>query len=166
MFITFSFSLYNMSFFTPAYLLFYLRYLSELACLGTYFRLQYKVRKSAIRQDTRSHSNTHFEVWANYRLWRVFKNISLEGLNQFHGANLTLSSDVDLCRCMCIYRQIIFLALLHHNTTTFHFVVVCKCHNGRANRDILSVHLPCQVVNINAYWIKLRCKLSPIYFIL
>ena len=65
-----------------------------------------------------------------------------------------------------IYKQIIFLALLHHNTTKFHFVVVRKCHNGTANRDILSVHLPCQVVNINAYRIKLRCKLSPIYFIL
>ena len=29
-----------------------------------------------------------------YRLGTVSKNSSLEGLNQFHGANLTLSSDV------------------------------------------------------------------------
>ena len=28
-------------------------------------------------------------------LWTVSKNILLEGLNRFHGANLTLSSDVD-----------------------------------------------------------------------
>ena len=30
-----------------------------------------------------------------YRLGTVIKNILLEGLNQFHGANLTLDSDVD-----------------------------------------------------------------------
>ena len=30
-----------------------------------------------------------------YRLGTVNKNIFLEGLNQFHGANLTLNSDVD-----------------------------------------------------------------------
>ena len=30
-----------------------------------------------------------------YRLGTVSKNILLESLNQFHGANLTLSSDVD-----------------------------------------------------------------------
>ena len=30
-----------------------------------------------------------------YRLGTVSKNIWLEGLNQFHGASLTLSSDVD-----------------------------------------------------------------------
>ena len=30
-----------------------------------------------------------------YRLGTVSKNILLEGLNRFHGANLTLSSDVD-----------------------------------------------------------------------
>ena len=30
-----------------------------------------------------------------YRLGTVSKHILLEGLNQFHGANLTLSSDVD-----------------------------------------------------------------------
>ena len=30
-----------------------------------------------------------------YRLEPVSKNILLEGLNRFHGANLTLSSDVD-----------------------------------------------------------------------
>ena len=29
-----------------------------------------------------------------YRLEKVSKNILLEGLNQFHGKNLTLSSDV------------------------------------------------------------------------
>ena len=29
------------------------------------------------------------------RLGTVSKNILLEGLNRFHGANLTLSSDVD-----------------------------------------------------------------------
>ena len=30
-----------------------------------------------------------------YRLGTASKNILLDGLNQFHGANLTLSSDVD-----------------------------------------------------------------------
>ena len=30
-----------------------------------------------------------------YRLGTVSKNILLDGLNRFHGANLTLSSDVD-----------------------------------------------------------------------
>ena len=30
-----------------------------------------------------------------YRLGTVIKNILLEGLNRFHNANLTLSSDVD-----------------------------------------------------------------------
>ena len=30
-----------------------------------------------------------------YRLWTASKNILLEDLNRFHGANLTLSSDVD-----------------------------------------------------------------------
>ena len=30
-----------------------------------------------------------------YRLGKVSNNISLEGLNRFHGANLTLSSDVN-----------------------------------------------------------------------
>ena len=30
-----------------------------------------------------------------YRLGTLSKNILLEGLNWFHGANLTLSSDVD-----------------------------------------------------------------------
>ena len=30
-----------------------------------------------------------------YRVGTVSKNILLEGLNRFHGANLTLSSDVD-----------------------------------------------------------------------
>ena len=30
-----------------------------------------------------------------YRLGTVSKTILLEGLNQFHGANITLSSDVD-----------------------------------------------------------------------
>ena len=30
-----------------------------------------------------------------YRLGTVSKNILLEGFNRFHGANLTLSSDVD-----------------------------------------------------------------------
>ena len=31
----------------------------------------------------------------NYRLGTVSQNILLEGLNQFHGANLTLNFDVD-----------------------------------------------------------------------
>ena len=30
-----------------------------------------------------------------YRLGMVIENILLEGLNRFHGANLTLRSDVD-----------------------------------------------------------------------
>ena len=42
----------------------------ELACLGTYSRLVYKVRKRAIQHDTISHSKTHIEVWANYEQYK------------------------------------------------------------------------------------------------
>ena len=35
------------------------------------------------------------DLQKKYRLGRVFRNILLEGLNQFHSASLTLSSDVD-----------------------------------------------------------------------
>ena len=41
-----------------------------------------------LTQDTNDPQN-------KYRLGTVSKNILLEGLNRFHGANLTLSSDVD-----------------------------------------------------------------------
>ena len=34
-------------------------------------------------------------IHKKYRLGTVSKNILLEGLNRFHGANLTLNSDVD-----------------------------------------------------------------------
>ena len=42
-------------------------------------------------QDT---NNTN-DPQKKYRLGTVSKNILLEGLNQFHSANLTISSDVD-----------------------------------------------------------------------
>ena len=40
------------------------------------------------------HKNTN-DPQKKYRLGTVSKNILLEGLNQFHGANLTLCSDVN-----------------------------------------------------------------------
>ena len=40
------------------------------------------------------HNNTN-DPQKKYRLGTVSKNILLEGLNRFHRANLTLSSDVD-----------------------------------------------------------------------
>ena len=48
------------------------------------------------RESTRNtrHKNT-YDPQKKYHLWTVSKNILLEGLNQFHGANLTLDSDVD-----------------------------------------------------------------------
>ena len=39
--------------------------------------------------------NDHNNPQQKYRLGTVSKNILLEGLNWFHGANLTPSSDVD-----------------------------------------------------------------------
>ena len=39
------------------------------------------------------HTNTYPQK--KYRLRTVSKNVLLEGLNQFHGANLTLNSDED-----------------------------------------------------------------------
>ena len=48
-------------------------------------------RKSMKTQDI---NNTN-DPQKKYRLGKVSKNILLEGLNQFHGFNLTLSSDVD-----------------------------------------------------------------------
>ena len=45
------------------------------------------------KKNTR-HKNTN-DPQKKYRLGTVSKNILLEGLKRFHGANLTLSSDVD-----------------------------------------------------------------------
>ena len=44
--------------------------------------------------QTQDINNTN-DPQKKYRLGRVSKNILLEGLNQFHGANLTLDSGVD-----------------------------------------------------------------------
>ena len=49
-------------------------------------------RRESMR-NTR-HKNTN-DPQKKYRLETVSKNILLEGLNRFYGANLTLSSDVD-----------------------------------------------------------------------
>ena len=43
--------------------------------------------------QTQDINNTN-DPQKKYHFWTV-KNILLEGFNQFHGANLTLSSDVD-----------------------------------------------------------------------
>ena len=57
--------------------------------------------KATINRHTRKHNkhacnrNNMNDPQKKYCLGTVSKNISLEGLNQFHGANLTLSSDVD-----------------------------------------------------------------------
>ena len=53
-------------------------------------RLQWKDAKAWQTQDI---NNTN-DPQKKYRLGTVIKNILLEGLNRFHGANLTLSSDV------------------------------------------------------------------------
>ena len=47
-------------------------------------------RKSMKTQDI----NNTKDLQKKYRLRMVSKNILLEGLNRFHGANLTLSSDM------------------------------------------------------------------------
>ena len=44
--------------------------------------------------QTQDINNTN-DPQTKYRLGTVSKNILLEGLNQFHVSNLTLSSDVD-----------------------------------------------------------------------
>ena len=49
-------------------------------------------RESIKTQDI---NNTN-DPQKKYRLERSVNNILLEGLNQFHGANLTLGLDVDL----------------------------------------------------------------------
>ena len=49
-------------------------------------------RRKSMR-NTR-HKNTN-DPQKQYRLGTFSKNILLEGLNRFHGANLNLSSDVD-----------------------------------------------------------------------
>ena len=46
------------------------------------------------KHDTQNRNNTN-DPQKKYRLRTVSKNSLLEGLNRFHGANLTLSSDVD-----------------------------------------------------------------------
>ena len=48
-------------------------------------------RKNMTKQDI---NNTN-DPQKKYRLGTVSKNISMKGLNRFHGVNLTLSSDVD-----------------------------------------------------------------------
>ena len=44
---------------------------------------------------TNTNINNTNDPQNKYRLGTVSKVILLQGLNQFHGANLTLSSDVD-----------------------------------------------------------------------
>ena len=61
-------------------------------------------RESIETQDTK---NTN-DPQKKYRLGTVSKNILLEGLNQFHGINLSLNSDVD---------QNIFGKMSKHNST-------------------------------------------------
>ena len=50
--------------------------------------------KSSFRKSQIKSLNTN-DPQKKYRLGTVSKNILLEGLNQLHSANLTLSSDVD-----------------------------------------------------------------------
>ena len=50
-------------------------------------------RESMTKQDI--HVNNTNDPQKKYRLGSVSKTILLEGLNRFHGTNLTLSSDVD-----------------------------------------------------------------------
>ena len=45
-------------------------------------------------KQTQARNNMN-DLQKKYRLRTVSKNILLEGLNWFHGTNLTLSSDVD-----------------------------------------------------------------------
>ena len=47
-----------------------------------------------VAQQPHNRNNMN-DLQKKYRLGTVSKNILLEGLNRFHGANLTLSSDVD-----------------------------------------------------------------------
>ena len=49
-------------------------------------------RRKSMRNTRRKNTN---DPQKKYRLGTVCKNILLEGLNRFHGANLTLNSDVD-----------------------------------------------------------------------
>ena len=56
--------------------------------------------KAQLNRRTQRHNKHKTEKNINdpqkkYRLGTVSKNILLEGLNLFHGANLTLNSDVD-----------------------------------------------------------------------
>ena len=53
-------------------------------------------RRESMRNTRHTHTHTkRKDPQKKYRLGTVSKNIILEGLNRFHGANLTLSSDVD-----------------------------------------------------------------------
>ena len=47
-----------------------------------------------IKKQTQNINNTN-DPQKKYRLGTVSKNILLEGINRFHGDNLTLNSDVD-----------------------------------------------------------------------
>ena len=53
-----------------------------------------KNRHKSMTNTRHKYCNTN-DSQKKYRLGRVSKNILLEGLNQFPGANLTLSSEVD-----------------------------------------------------------------------
>ena len=60
-------------------------------------------RKS--KRNTR-HKNTN-DPQKKYRIGTVSKNFLLEDLNRFHGANLTLSSDVDQDTVMfCLHENL------------------------------------------------------------
>ena len=57
-----------------------------------------------------------------YRLGTVSKNILLEGLNRFHDANLTLSSDVDHSQIVWETANVIHQALSRNS---------CNCQEDR-----------------------------------
>ena len=62
-----------------------------------------------------------------YRLGTVSKNILLEGLNQFHGANLALSSDVDQdTKMFSLHTVFILYAFKIIKTTFFQLVKILK----------------------------------------
>ena len=68
-----------------------------------------------------------------YRLWTVSKNISLEGLNQFHVANLALNSYVD---------QDTFWNVINHNKYDSQEVSLFQAgdHKATSNRHDSTAH--------------------------
>ena len=54
-----------------------------------------QINRCAQRHNKHKTEKNIIDPQKKYRLGTVSKNILLEGLNRFHGANLTLNSDVD-----------------------------------------------------------------------